>query len=228
MTCACACLGWKICCLCQQNNNKPVICPAKNPIKKLREKGYETLAANLEQIRQFTYKLPSGFAIDALDNGTGIAATLIKEKTLWHKACSLKYTNSKRLQSLIESLETPLVSTSVEVEVVDEKETCKRTFTRSTTVAVDPKKNICFICRSPNYQQKFVEKCQAVKDSFLQYENPFLSKENGVLLTLDTRVVAGPTSVKVLYDAEKTGQQMYHDFIQDRLCLKNKSVYEPQ
>ncbi|KAF5278272.1 hypothetical protein FQR65_LT15706 [Abscondita terminalis] len=112
---ACACLDWKICCLCQQNNNKTVICPAKNPIEQLREKGYETLAANLEQIHQFTYKLPSGFAIDALDNGTGIAATLIKEKALWHKDCSLKYTNPKRLQSLIGSLETPSVSTSAEL-----------------------------------------------------------------------------------------------------------------
>lgn len=77
-----------------------------------------------------------------------------------------------------------------------------------------------------SFQAKFMKKCTALNDSFLQCENPFLHK--GLeLIILDTRVVVEVEGVTALYGAEEKGKLMYKDFVTERLQEKSKSLYDP-
>src|SRR5277367_2687651 len=94
------CLDWNKCCICQVDTGENTVCSARNPIATYRNKGYATLANSLQKIRHFNYKLPSGFAIDVLDCGDGIEDTFIEKEAMWHKSCSLKFTEVGRLDAL--------------------------------------------------------------------------------------------------------------------------------
>ena len=76
------------------------------------------------------------------------------------------------------------------------------------------------------YQLRFLDKCNALKDSFLEGENPFLVTGE-LLIAIDTRVVMEDDAVTALFNAESQGLSMMNDFLKERLIGQTKSVYDP-
>lgn len=60
-------------CLCQDGRGV-FVCPA-NMLSKLRKIKDTCLAANLEQLRPYKYRLESGLVVDKLDEGNGVLDT---------------------------------------------------------------------------------------------------------------------------------------------------------
>lgn len=77
-----------------------------------------------------------------------------------------------------------------------------------------------------SFQKKFLNKCAALKDSFLQHENPFTMKEN-LLITLDTRTVVDQKGIDNLDSLENTGISLYKQFVDERFIRKTKLVTDP-
>ncbi|CAG9762315.1 unnamed protein product [Ceutorhynchus assimilis] len=75
------------------------------------------------------------------------------------------------------------------------------------------------------FQKSFYEKCLALKESFIQAENPFKIRSED-LIALDTRMVADEEGVAALHGAETIGNDLFHEFI-DRLVLAPTSLYSP-
>lgn len=77
----------------------------------------------------------------------------------------------------------------------------------------------------PAYQKKFMGKVVSLKDSFLESGNPF--EEKGPhLFALDTRILAGDFGVATFLKMEEKGLKIYHEFVQERLIEKKKSIFE--
>ena len=82
---------WSLCCLCQTSGGNTT-CPATNGYPE----SYNTIANNviaLDKINQ----LPFPIDIRRLDNGSGIAASLLENKAIIHKACRIK-TDDERVR----------------------------------------------------------------------------------------------------------------------------------
>lgn len=77
-----------------------------------------------------------------------------------------------------------------------------------------------------SYQLRFLEHTIALKDAFLEFDNPF-SIESSELLTLDTRTAVSEEAIAILNNAEEKGSLMYTNFINERLLNKTKSIYDP-
>jgi len=78
----------------------------------------------------------------------------------------------------------------------------------------------------PKFQRNFFERCAALKDSFLQNENPFLVKGCD-LLTIDTRTVVKETGIESLNNLERHGMEMLQNFVQKRLETHDVPFYDP-
>lgn len=77
-----------------------------------------------------------------------------------------------------------------------------------------------------SYQSRFFEQCIAVKESFLDYDNPF-SIRGPELITLDTRVPVSQDGVNLLMCLEEKGSSIYSKFVTNRLMEKTQSLYDP-
>jgi hypothetical protein len=75
-------------------------------------------------------------------------------------------------------------------------------------------------------QSDFLQKCVAVKESFLSFGNPFLER-NETLIALDTRVISGSEGVNALKIAKQKGNELFENFISERLCSRQKSIFDP-
>uniref|UniRef100_UPI00358FF131 uncharacterized protein n=1 Tax=Myxine glutinosa TaxID=7769 RepID=UPI00358FF131 len=80
---------WNVCCLCQ-SNKKDTTCPARNGYPE----SYETLARNLITLDSID-QLPFPIDIKRLDNGSGIASTLLEYEAILHKQCRKKFDDEK-------------------------------------------------------------------------------------------------------------------------------------
>ncbi|KAE8743467.1 hypothetical protein FOCC_FOCC010919 [Frankliniella occidentalis] len=78
----------------------------------------------------------------------------------------------------------------------------------------------------PKFQKQFFENCAALKESFLQSENPFLIK-TPKLLTLDSRIEIGEKGIASLNSLEKVGVEMLKDFVEKRLQSHEIPFYSP-
>ncbi|KAK3929500.1 30S ribosomal protein S17 [Frankliniella fusca] len=76
------------------------------------------------------------------------------------------------------------------------------------------------------FQRQFFERCAALKDSFLQNENPFLVK-GCELLTIDTRIVISKTGIESLKNLESHGMEMLRNFVEKRLETHDVPFYDP-
>jgi len=77
-----------------------------------------------------------------------------------------------------------------------------------------------------SYQLRVLERSVALRDAFLEYDNPF-SIEGSDLVALDTREAASEEGILCLQTAEEKGALMYNDFVEKRLLQKTKSIYDP-
>lgn len=87
-------VNWEVCCLCQCGRGV-FVCPANNVIEAERNKRYMSLAANLEQLRPYKYRLQWGLVVEKLDEGDGILETFKTRKAKWYKSCAMNYLNPK-------------------------------------------------------------------------------------------------------------------------------------
>ncbi len=90
-------IDWKKCILCQQYTSEKIECPA-NSKQSNRGAGYFTLQRDL---LGFCEAGELHLDLAKLDEGEGIAATLLRHKASWHKSCRVQYnaTKLKRLEN---------------------------------------------------------------------------------------------------------------------------------
>ena len=89
-------VDWSKCVFCQENNSEKRECPA-NSKQRNHGAGYITLQKDLES---FYEARELQFDLAKLDQGDGIAETLLKHNTSRHRSCRVKYkaTKLKRLE----------------------------------------------------------------------------------------------------------------------------------
>ena len=76
---------WTLCCLCQDHSDKKDLrCPFN---KECHHKAYETLADDLKNFVTNDVLLPLGVNLECLDDGSGVASTLLKNKAKYHNRC---------------------------------------------------------------------------------------------------------------------------------------------
>ena len=86
---------WKLCCLCQKEDGNPLQYPINSRNNKF---GYESLDINLLEFKKLD-SVPMNINLARLDNGRGIAETLLFHKAVYHKSCYLKFDNDKLRKS---------------------------------------------------------------------------------------------------------------------------------
>ena len=86
-------INWEQCVICQDRKNEVLQCPA-NLLRADVGSGYKSLAENLVKFRDLG-QLPKTISLSALDDGQGIASTMLDHKAKWHKSCALRYNNTK-------------------------------------------------------------------------------------------------------------------------------------
>lgn len=90
---ACWQTDWGKCCLCQTDKKESLSCPLANPSKKASD-GYSLLARNIPRFHSLN-QLPIKLDPAWLDDGSGIDATLRKNKVQYRESCRLLFNNTK-------------------------------------------------------------------------------------------------------------------------------------
>lgn len=75
-------------------------------------------------------------------------------------------------------------------------------------------------------QKKFNKDCHALRESFLEYGNPFLEVTSS-LVTLGSRVVIPDEGIKTLNSVENDGIKLFETFVTERFINKSKTVFDP-
>ena len=75
----------------EKEDGSPLLCPINS---KNNKSGYESLAINLLEFKKIE-SVPINISLDRLDEGQGIAETLLLHKAVYHKGCYLKFANNK-------------------------------------------------------------------------------------------------------------------------------------
>ena len=84
-------IDWLKCIFCQKNSNETIQCPAQLTHSDVEKgAGYEAFTTNLERFIELD-ELPMELDVSHLDDGAGIAQTLLKNRAKWHKSCRNKY-----------------------------------------------------------------------------------------------------------------------------------------
>ena len=78
-------IDWAKCVLCQVETKEAIRCPAKSLLAN-KELEYRTLAENLLAFNQIG-RMPMDINIHRLNDGQGIAETLISRSAAWHVSC---------------------------------------------------------------------------------------------------------------------------------------------
>ena len=113
---------WALCCLCQVNSKE-----LRSPHTKVCWQGaYRTLEDDLTHFDTEKVPLPLGLNLKCLDDGSGIASTLLKNKAAYHNGC----------RSLIRPL---IVKRELQKRYKDNED---------KEAPVSPKKTIKFQCHS--------------------------------------------------------------------------------
>ena len=79
---------WKLCCLCQSKSDRELRCPL---YRECHQKSYQTLENELKAFHENSVELPLGVTLESLDDGSGIAQTLSKNKEKYHDACRNRF-----------------------------------------------------------------------------------------------------------------------------------------
>lgn len=102
---------WTKCALCQSDSSEILVCPADSK-RKDKGAGYKTFSENILKFHEIG-GLPLALDIQRLDEGPGIAETLLSNEAKWHKTCLLKF-SSMRLERVskrtMEDADTPCSS----------------------------------------------------------------------------------------------------------------------
>ncbi|KAK3917822.1 Chromosome-associated kinesin KIF4 [Frankliniella fusca] len=155
-------VNWQLCCICQKEEGI-LVCPAKNPIPSQRNVGYNAFASNVEAVRQShpNYIFPCGRKADSYDEGYGVRETLIKHEAKWHKKCIIKYTTRFSLQNVAQ----------LTLENTENVDGTTKAQTRSTSVAINPKEEVCFLCKKKPEKNQILHKCMTFEifNSIKQY-----------------------------------------------------------
>ena len=127
-------VDWSKCVFCQENTSEKRECPA-NSKQSNRGAGYITLQKDLESFYE-AGELQLDLA--KLDEGEGIAETLLKHNASWHKSCRVKYnaTKLKRLERKRKPAEGNVLQ--------QPDESGKRT--RSDLPSASVGQEVCFFC----------------------------------------------------------------------------------
>ena len=88
-------IDWKLCCLCQSIKDDVLQTPT--------EQGLITLEKDLTDFKQLN-ALPTGVNISNIDDGSGVASTLLSRAAVYHKSCRSSC-NNYRFKRLRDSLE---------------------------------------------------------------------------------------------------------------------------
>ena len=75
---------WALCCLCQEKSGKDLRHPYK---KKCYHAAYQTLEHELNGFADNGIPLPLGVSLQCLDDGSGIASTMLKNEAKYHNGC---------------------------------------------------------------------------------------------------------------------------------------------
>ena len=84
---------WKFCIICQKDTKTGLECPARSSKAPIGS-GYKSLADHLIQF-QMHGCMPPDMDINRLDDGDGIEATFMRHHACWHKACRVKFSQTK-------------------------------------------------------------------------------------------------------------------------------------
>ena len=128
--------NWKLCMICQEDNEEPLTCPLKSKRKDVGS-GYSSLAENLIRFNQLG-QLP--FHLERLDEGNGIEKTMITNSAQYHQSCRLKFNNTK-LQRAEKRAQTK--------DIKEHYTQMEFTHTRSKSAEKIVVKYVCFFCINP-------------------------------------------------------------------------------
>lgn len=78
----------------------------------------------------------------------------------------------------------------------------------------------------PAFQTKFLRQVRAVETSIQEFGNPFQEQAKD-LIVLDTRTIADTDIVNTLNNLETNGNELYREFVEERLVKKTSSIFEP-
>ena len=88
-------VDWKKCILCQETTSEPLQCPGNSRRSDIEcGTGCNTLASNILQFSEIR-NLPMPINVEKIDEGRGIAETLMQRKAKLHKSCRNKFSNMK-------------------------------------------------------------------------------------------------------------------------------------
>jgi len=88
---------WALCCLCQEKAGKDLRHPYK---KKCYHAAYQTLEDKLKAFVDNGIHLPLGVNLQCLDDGSGIASTMLKNEAKYHNGCR-EHLRSHNLQRAV-------------------------------------------------------------------------------------------------------------------------------
>lgn len=93
-------IDWDLCVLCQQSTNSKLVDPFKIKNKENCFDGYKSLQSTLYRLdaEGLLSSLPHKPNISILDDGSGIANTLLKNQAKYHKSCRNEYGETKVLR----------------------------------------------------------------------------------------------------------------------------------
>jgi hypothetical protein len=143
-------LVWTKCMFCQNSSSEKLVCPA-NSTRMAVGVGYVTLSVDLQGFREIG-QLPDH--LSELDIGENMAASLIRNKACWHKACRDKFNTTKldRARKRIIYTESDVnltesnISDTISCRPSPRKLKC---LTRSSDVNMDRSRlsdSLCFFC----------------------------------------------------------------------------------
>lgn len=173
--------NWSVCCLCQRNDNSPLVSPTNNPILKRRNLGYTTLSGNLEKIKGLDHNLPSNRPVSSLDEGGGIQDTFVKRQAKWHKACSVKYLPPK-----IDTLLNGLQCKQQENEKECNGNVQKPYDTRAGSMTTHMKDQLCFFCHGVATWKQPLHQCETKEIYHHVKECASAIKDTHLLAILET------------------------------------------
>ena len=79
---------WALCCLCQAKSRKDLRHPYK---KECHHPAYDALENDIKTFTENSIPLPLGLSLADLDDGTGIASTLLNNQAKYHNACRSRF-----------------------------------------------------------------------------------------------------------------------------------------
>ena len=126
-------INWELCVFCQGKTNENLQCPANSKREDIGAR-YKSAEASIREFKRLGIS-PFKVDFDQLDDGSGIANSLLKHKAVWHKSCRNKInsTELKRAEKRKQKEETPEAASPVKTR-------------RLSSSSTKSNKGKCFFC----------------------------------------------------------------------------------